>query len=107
MRAALCAALLLAACSANNNRVEGAECVSSTQCAAGLLCDFAKTPHVCAKSGSLRPEDMSAEPPDMTRPPDLAGADLFGVDMTAVVPPDMKVVVPADMTQIMDLSGPD
>jgi hypothetical protein len=107
MRALLGAALLLLACSANNNRGEGAECVSSQQCAAGLLCDFSKTPHVCAKNGTLRPEDMSAEPPDMTVPPDFAGADLLGVDMTAVVPPDMKVVVPADMTQLMDLSGPD
>ncbi len=105
MRALLCAAVLLAACGSSRNKGEGATCVSSQECATGLLCDYGKTPHVCAKMDSVLREDMSAEPPDMTMAPDLFGADLFGVDFTLVVPPDMKP--PPDMLPLMDLSGPD
>jgi hypothetical protein len=47
----------------------GEPCNSSGDCAAGLLCDFAKTPHACEAAGQVRMPDLSV-------PSDLSGADL-------------------------------
>jgi hypothetical protein len=48
----------------------GQTCASSGECGPGLLCDFGKTPHVCAPTETVRSHaDLSAHA-------DAAGGDL-------------------------------
>jgi hypothetical protein len=61
-------------CGGDSNLAEGATCTSSTECANGLLCDFGKTPHVCAKSETIS-HDMAMRLGDASVH-DLAGRDL-------------------------------
>jgi len=42
---------------------EGDECVATSQCAQGLICDLAGTPHVCSSQGT-RPPDAGPAAPD-------------------------------------------
>jgi len=106
MRALILLAALgsLAACSASRDKPEGSTCVTSQECGAGLLCDFGKTPHVCAKTESIG-RDMAVPAPDLSVSADLAGVDLTGADLTAVVGGDLKM--PADMTPPADLANQD
>ena len=54
-RLTLCAALAvaglaLAGCqSRSSSKAQGQECFASSECGAGLVCDFGVTPHVCAE----------------------------------------------------------
>jgi hypothetical protein len=73
-------AVALGACSSDAPLGAGQTCTASGECAAGLLCDFTQTPHVCAGSQSL-PEDMAtrgrtgdAGPKDMGAPVGDGGA---------------------------------
>ena len=105
MRVVWLIALALAACDSGLVG-EGGECTTSDECAAGLLCDFSKTPHVCAKNGSLTTD--LATPPDFRAVVDLAGADFAGADFAgadfAMAPPDLSAAV--DMAAPDDLSVP-
>lgn len=59
-RLTLCAALAIAGLalapagceSRSSNKAQGQECFASSECGAGLVCDFGVTPHVCAAQGS-------------------------------------------------------
>ena|SRR5579871_3040727 len=101
----LVAALLLLVAGCDAGLVgEGGECTTSEECASGLLCDFSKTPHVCAKMGSLT-TDFSTPPRDLSIV-DLAGADLsaaMSMDLAsgdvAVAPPDLTTT-PPDLTPV-------
>jgi hypothetical protein len=53
---------------------DGKVCVSSLECAPGLLCDFGKTPHVCAPSDTVN-RDLSVRIRDMSAVEDLTGSD--------------------------------
>ena len=55
-------ALGLAGC-AKEYKYEGDECVATSQCAEGLVCDLGVTPHVCSSQGT-RPPDAGPPPPD-------------------------------------------
>ncbi len=68
-------ALLLAGCGDDNLAGVGQPCSSSGECAQGLLCDFGRKPHVCEPQETVKGEDLSV-------PPDLAGDDLAGEDLT-------------------------
>jgi len=70
MRALLAACLLCAACGPDLGSA-GDPCSTSADCADGLLCDVTRSPPVCASM--LDPH------------PDLAGADLEGLDLSGVV----------------------
>ena len=64
------ALLLVAACDDDNLAGVGQPCSSSGDCAAGLLCDFGRKPHVCEPAGTVKPPDLSVSNDD------LAGEDL-------------------------------
>jgi hypothetical protein len=99
MRALILIAAALAGCGSSRNKAEGEVCVTAQECADGLLCDYGKTPHLCAKMDSVG-RDMAVALPDMSVPQDLFGVDLRGLDLTVVIGPDLKPVP-------MDLAGPD
>jgi hypothetical protein len=64
-------------CGGNGGVAEGGTCTSSGECASGLLCDFGKTPHVCAKSETIS-HDMAVHVDGLVG--DLAGRDLHSAD---------------------------
>ena len=68
---ALLPIVLLAGCGDDALLDAGKTCATSDECAAGLLCDFGKTPHVCAPSESVS-RDMAVTPAD-AKAPDLGG----------------------------------
>ena len=75
----LCAPLF-AACG-DDLKSEGEECITSSECGPGLLCDTALSPPACARMGAPRPDLAGA---DLSGPKeDLAGADLAGLDLSA------------------------
>ena len=61
MRAVLIALSLCLAAGGCDSTLSGAggPCSTSEECAAGLLCDFGKKPHVCASMSSVS-TDLSA-----------------------------------------------
>jgi hypothetical protein len=73
MRTLLIACLFVFACGDDNLAGVGQPCISSGDCAAGLLCDFGKKPHVCEPETTLKP--------DLSMMGDLAGEDLAGEDL--------------------------
>jgi len=56
-------ALCIASCSDGGLSSEGQTCITSGECAPGLLCDFGRTPHVCAPSDTVG-RDMTVKIPD-------------------------------------------
>jgi hypothetical protein len=66
-----------ASCGGNGGVAEGGTCTSSVECSSGLLCDFGKTPHVCAKSETIS-HDMAVRVDGLVG--DLAGRDLRAAD---------------------------
>ncbi len=88
----------------------GGTCTSSEECAAGLICDFGKAPHVCAQMGTLA-TDLSVPVMGEMGPmpdggPDLASGDLAvppNADLAQPPPVDMAHP-PVDMTKPQDLT---
>jgi len=80
----LCLGLALVAGCSDDLAKEGEACSTSAECAPGLLCDSARDPAVCAKTGGPRPDlagvDLAGI--DLSEV-DLAGADLAGADLAA------------------------
>ena len=81
----------------------GEQCNASSQCAAGLVCDFAQTPPVCA--GNLSFADASVEPdappgtPDATPAPDSPpGTPDAAPTPDALGTPDADLKSDADLT---------
>ena len=73
----IAAVLLGLSCGGGSLKHAGDTCAASSECAAGLICDDGKTPHVCAGMGSLDafvPEidgpvsHVDAAPTDGTQP---------------------------------------
>jgi hypothetical protein len=64
-------------------RYEGDECVATSECAAGLVCDLGAVPHVCAGTGT-RPPDAGPPPPDAD--PTAPDADPTAPDANPTVP---------------------
>jgi hypothetical protein len=89
----LALAVALAACEGDALVGAGGECTSSEECAAGLLCNFGVTPHVCAPMDTVG-RDMAMAKNDLS----AAVTDLAGVDLTGVKPPDMTGQTPPDLT---------
>ena len=75
-------ALTLAACGGATPKAAGEECVASSECADGLVCDLGRTPAVCA--GSLTA--VVDAPP---APVDAAEADAAAIDAPAI---DARVI---------------
>jgi hypothetical protein len=67
MMRTLLTVLFLCACGDDNLAGVGQPCGSSGDCAAGLLCDFGKKPHVCEPAGTVHA--------DFSVPDDLASHD--------------------------------
>ena len=75
----------------------GQPCISSAQCATGLLCDTTQTPAVCADKLGSRPNGFV----DASTSYDFAGgSDFAGQDLSGVAPPDLASSAP-------DLAQPD
>ena len=53
MRFVIVAVLLGLSCGGGSLKRAGETCAASSECAAGLICDDGKTPHVCAGMGSI------------------------------------------------------
>ena len=84
----------LVACGGGSLKAAGEECVASSECAPGLLCDFGSSPRVCA------PTSTDASPGR----PDAAPTDA-GVDAPPVVPP-IDAAVMIDAPPMIDAAPP-
>src|SRR5213075_994411 len=82
-------ALLAAACGSSAKN-EGEECVASSECKAGLICDFSQDPHVCRPEGSGPPPDADLTIPDANTvvPDSTPGAPDATPAPDASAPPD-------------------
>lgn len=89
MLRALAIAALLTGCGSATAKRAGQACVSSSECAAGLLCDSAR--HVCAGMGSV---DAAAPMADAARTDGPGPVDAKLID--AFVPQDAPVDAPPD-----------
>ena len=88
MLRALAIAAVLTGCGSATAKRAGQACVSSSECAAGLLCDTAR--HVCAGMGSIDAASMADAPAvDGKRAVDARPID-------APVPRDAPADAPAD-----------
>jgi hypothetical protein len=100
MRGATIVFLVTAAGCGKDLRAAGEECVASSQCQAGLVCDFGQTPHVCA--------DMTTDPPD-AGPVPIDGppidADPTAPDANPDPPPDAYPACAVDLAPADDGSG--
>jgi hypothetical protein len=102
--------LLLAGCGDDQLLGEGKPCITSEECAAGLVCDFGKMPHSCEPSLSVN-RDLATPVEDLhvsdmgdaaVQPADLSGVDFTGVDLTPV-----DLLTPPDLTPAIDLANQD
>ncbi|MEO6953104.1 MAG: hypothetical protein ABI321_14990 [Polyangia bacterium] len=87
------------------HRLAGEVCISSAQCATGLLCDTTQAPAVCADKLGMHPDDFL----DASTGYDFAGRDLSGVappDLSAT-PQDLSALVHDMATKGPDLAGHD
>ncbi|HTJ45740.1 MAG TPA: hypothetical protein VL463_26740 [Kofleriaceae bacterium] len=92
MRALLFVTLLGACGSSVGSKLAGEACHASSECGADLVCDFSKSPPVCASMGQL--------------PPDASGPDAKPGTPDAKPPPDAKLGTP-DAKPTPDASVPD
>lgn len=83
--------LVAAACGGRELKAAGEECVATSECDDGLVCDFGQTPAVCAEF-TTEPPDAGPPPPDgppgIDAPPnpiDAAAPDAMPID---AAPPD-------------------
>lgn len=84
----------------SEHALAGQACISSAQCAEGLLCDTTQTPAVCADKLGSRPNGFA----DASTGYDFAG--LAGQDLSGVAPPDLASSAP-DLATAPDLAQPD
>src|SRR5687768_15137204 len=70
------AALAIAGCGGSSLKEAGEECVASSECAAGLVCDLGASPPVCA--GQVTADALEVDAPDM--PIDAADPDGTPID---------------------------
>lgn len=50
-------------CGGGSLKSNGEQCVSSSECAAGLICDTTQTPHVCAGTSLVDAPEFKDAPP--------------------------------------------
>lgn len=100
-RLAIIVALLAVACGDRDLKVSGEECVATSECAAGLVCDFGQTPAVCSEF-TTEPPDAGPLPPDgppaIDAPPSPIDAPPTPIDAPPIdaPPPDaMPIDAPA------------
>jgi hypothetical protein len=72
--------LAIGGCSSDGLAAAGQPCTASAECGAGLLCDFGKTPHVCATKESIA-LDMAMK---LDGAADLGVRDLGAVDLQGI-----------------------
>jgi hypothetical protein len=77
------AAVVVACGGGGSLKAAGEVCVASSDCEAGLVCDFGRNPPVCASMGTIPPDGSEVE----VDAPDIDG----GVD----APPDAAVPIDA------------
>ncbi|HEY4239219.1 MAG TPA: hypothetical protein VGM88_05360 [Kofleriaceae bacterium] len=91
MRKALFALLFVAGCgdAALNSKTQGESCSASSECGAGLLCDFGQTPPVCAGMSSVPQPDAASDVDSPITPVDGPAVDSPAIDSPAIdAPPD-------------------
>jgi hypothetical protein len=76
-----------AGCGGDELKAQGAECFASSQCAAGLTCDFGVSPAVCAPNQTDRPPDAGSEPAIDAEPP-LPDGDPGAVSLAVTPTPN-------------------
>ena len=74
------AAAVLAGCGGSSLKEAGEECVASSECAAGLVCDLGRTPPVCA--GNTTADAIEVDAPDL--PIDAADPDGAAIDAASI-----------------------
>jgi hypothetical protein len=99
MRRIFALVVLLGGCS-DSLYPAGHTCFSSEECAAGLLCDYGPTPHVCAGM-STAASDLSATPTPKDAAADAA-MDAGSTDLAK--PPTHDLAMPHDLSTPPDLS---
>lgn len=96
------------ACSGDSLKAEGEECVASSECAAGLTCDFGASPPVCRPNQTL-PDAAAPAPdappgtPDAAPAPDAPGAP----DAAAPDAPGAPDAAAPDAPAAADAAAPD
>lgn len=81
--------VMLAGCGGADKFQAGEECVATSQCASGLICDYGQTPHVCATEGTDIPDAAPGAPDGAPAPDSTPGAPDANPP-----PPDANPVVP-------------
>ena len=85
---------VVVACSGGSLKGTGESCVASSECASGLVCDFGRSPSVCASMSTIAPDS----PPG----PDIDASDIDGgvdarPDARPDAPPDASIDAPDAM----------
>jgi hypothetical protein len=76
-----------AACGGDDLKAQGETCFASSECAAGLTCDFGVSPAVCAPNQTNNPPDASVDPPVDAEPP-LPDGDPGAVSLAVTPTPN-------------------
>ena len=97
LRLVLSIGALMAAGCGTDPVVEGAQCKTSAQCAAGLLCDTAQRPAVCVTMGGPHP-DLATSGPTADLAGMAVGGDMAGADLSAAMT-DLSMVALPDLAQ--------
>ena len=100
MRTTLAAVALavLSACGGSSLKEAGEECVASSECAAGLVCDLGQTPAVCASNTTADARIVDAPPGDDAPPVDAPEVqiDAPAIDAAVIDAPEIDAPPPID-----------
>jgi hypothetical protein len=84
--------VVVAGCGSSTLKRAGETCTATSECDKNLLCDIARTPHVCADKGSIDAAVPDAATVTDARPADARPADARPLD----APPDAPADAPPD-----------
>jgi hypothetical protein len=96
-------------CGGSSLKEAGEECVASSECAAGLVCDLGRTPAVCAGNVTADALEVDAPPDEIDAPEADAGeTDAASIDARddAAIVIDAPIVVDAGVDAETD-AAPD
>jgi len=90
--------LVVVGCGGAELKSVGEECVASSECAAGLVCDFGRSPPVCA--GMVTADATEVDAPDV--PIDAAATDGAPIDAAMI---DARVDAAVDAAVDADIDA--
>lgn len=95
MRFTIACLLVVVGCGGSSLKEAGEECVASSECAAGLVCDLGRNPPVCA--GMTTADAVEVDAPDL--PIDAPETDGAAIDAAQI---DARVDAAVDAPLVID-----